>query len=400
MSLAWLYELERSYEQRSGKHTWSFSDWHNDPHDVVLPTAMLSRLTVDPFTASRYRFADTVGELKSEIARFYASRHSIQIDETKLAIAHNGTAALHLIVRSLAATGIERVLVVTPAYFSVFEVLKLYKLTAIYYHTEITQHEPTDIDQILRIAREQAVQAIFVTNPIFCVGRALNPTALSRLAQYAESSGTWLIVDESLGGLQWTRGIDRPFVTPFMRIAQSCSRVVHLWAISKSLFLNGLKHALITAPEFLIQEIEKGADFVVGGLLAHQLVAIKNIYSVDSESEILECVRCNVNRFVQTYDLCSTAIVGSQLKLTPVEIGFHSIVYTLSTRGDPTDLARSIASDLVLHQGISAMPLAHFGFPPFSPLGFRVNLSKNPGKLCEALIALSKVVDEHSHLSN
>ena len=70
-SLAWLYEQEDEYRQRTGRSLWSISDWHNDLGDIVLPVSMLEALRVDSNAMTRYRFLDSVTNTKKTISSFY-----------------------------------------------------------------------------------------------------------------------------------------------------------------------------------------------------------------------------------------------------------------------------------------------------------------------------------------
>jgi len=400
MSLAWLYEHEHIYQQRTGKAVWSLSDWHNDPGDVVLPASMLSTLSVDPDTLSRYRFMDTVISTKSKIGEFYSGTYGLLLESDRFAISHNGTAALHLTIRSLALAGVDRILMVTPAYFSLFDVLKLYGITVVYAHTNLADDTATAVGRLLKIAREQMVAAIFITNPIFATGRALGRDYLERMKEYADRTGTWLVIDESLGGLPWAPTAERPFATSVMGLAVNHPRIVYLWSVSKALFLNGLKHSLVAAPDNIIRSMEKAADLVIGSFSTHQLLLVERIYSAAHSAEISECARLNILQFSAAYDLCVASVSGTSFQLTPVDTGFHTVAYTTKAFERPAEVARRVAIEMIERFGVSAIPLAHFGFPPFSPVGFRVNLSKNPGKLCDALVRLPEIVHKYSHFAH
>jgi hypothetical protein len=138
----------------------------------------------------------------------------------------------------------------------------------------------------------------------------------------------------------------------------------------------------------------------MGGLTAHQVELAEKIYSRESVDEIARCCHENIGRFSATYDLCSTCLDGSLLQLTPVSSGFHGIAFTVRSTANAVARAREISAELIERHGISSIPVAHFGFPQFSPIGFRVNYSKNPGKLQEALVLLAEIFNKDPHLSD
>jgi aspartate/methionine/tyrosine aminotransferase len=122
---------------------------------------------------------------------------------------------------------------------------------------------------------------------------------------------------------------------------------------------------------------------------------------VGNMSEIQSCVSQNVKRFKAAYDLCAASILDSSLTLTKVDAGFHAIAFLEKTGGDSSQKkAREVAARIIVEHGISLIPLAHFGFPPFAPIGYRINLSKHPSKLEKGLSILVKLANEYPDLAN
>lgn len=399
-SIYWLYEHEDTYRRRTGRQVWSLSDWHNDPGDVLLPARMLGELNIDKSAASRYRFLDSINETKNNIALFYRNTYSINLEKADIALCHNGTSAIYLLVQSLASHGVRRVLVVTPAYFSLFSALDLARLTPIYAHCNLLDSLSMDAHRIVAVARDQMADAIFLTNPIFSTGKPLTEVLVRDLASFAEKNGIWLILDEMLGGLPWQDTLGRPFVSALARNVANNPRCVYIWSLSKSLFLNGLKHALVHAPSTIIEKMERVADVMIGGLYAQQITLVEAIYSSPHVDEIQQCARENVRRFAATYDLCATCLEGTSLQLTNTESGFHTFAFHSSGSHSQATSAKRIAQEMISQHGMSVIPATHFGFPPFGPIAFRINISKSAGRLFEGLVRLAKIVDENSYFSD
>lgn len=399
-SLAWLYEHEEEYRKRTGQPLWSISDWHNDPGDLVLPSTLLSTLNVDANAITRYRFLDTVRDTKHQIVSFYRECCAIELPNDSLTICQNGTAALNLIIKSLVDDCVRRILVVTPAYFSLLSVSNLYRLNTVYAHADLLEDLDVNADRVLKVAQEQMVDAIFLTNPVFSTGTALSLDSLQCLAYHVEHTGKWLILDETLAGLPWHFDCQYPFVTSAMKLLMTHSRCIYLWSVSKALFLNGLKHALVFAPPRITKKIERAADLLVGGLTATQIALIEQIYCQSSKTSLQECARQNVAQFSATYDLCATCLYGTTFQLTSVDIGFHTVAFIPKKQKNSSIHAREIACAMIDQHGVSAIPLAHFGFPPFSPIGFRINLSKNPGRLHDGLAVLVEITNKYPYLSH
>jgi aspartate/methionine/tyrosine aminotransferase len=399
-SLAWLYELEARYAEETGKTPWSLSDWHNDPGDVILPLGLLSSLTIEPEAATRYMFLDTSERLKKLISNFYFNSFDFCLPYKRMAFCHNGTSSVHLIIQVLAQKGMKRALVVTPAYFSLLSTLERCDVATIYYHLDLLSGLELDAESIIEVAKAQMIQAIFITSPIFSAGRKISVDALSQISNFTEKEGIHLIIDETLAGLPWIQLDKEPYLSQVMRMAVHSRRCVYTFSVTKSLFINGIKHSIIFGCRDFISSVERLADHIMGGLTISQVDLAAHIYSEEYFQDICKATRTNVNRFRENYDLCKSTLMETPLRVMHAESGLHCIVYVPTKCQNPKRQARKIVELMMFTHGYSAIPLAHFGFPPFSPLGFRINLSKEPGKLHSALGSLAKIIHENSDFLN
>lgn len=398
--MAWLYELETRYAEETGQMHWSMSDWHNDLGDVVLPVELLSSLTIKPETASMYRFLDTAEWLKKIVSGFYCNTFDVNLPYNQIAFCQNGTAAIHLVVRALVQKGMKRALVITPVYFSLMSSLEQCGVATVYHHLDLFNELEIDTSMIIKEARHQMVQAIFITAPIFSTGKSFNSDALIQILQYTESEGLFLVIDEMLAGLPWMQQDYEPYLSHSMRLSIQSKNCLYIFSLTKSLFINGIKHSIVVGNSELITQIERKSDHIMGGITIYQMELAAKIYSCEFWRSVYQAARINVERFCTTYDLCKSTIIETSLKITSAESGFHCIAFIPENCVAPYKSAKKIVQELMFEYGYSAIPLPHFGFPSFSPLGFRINLSKKPGKLYSALKSLARIINKNSDLFN
>lgn len=394
-SLAWFYELEDRYAGETNRHPWSLSDWHNDPGDVVLPVELLSSITIDPESASKYRFLDTANWLKERVTDFYSNALDYDLPSERFAFCHNGTSSIHLVIQALRKNDVRRALVVTPAYFSVLSTLNQCGVTTIYHHLDLRSGLEVDPQKIITAATSQMVQAIFINGPIFSTGKTVPPDTLAQIIQYAEEAGVFVVVDETLAGLPWFQLGHEPYLNEAMRQVFKSPNGIYIYSATKSLFINGIKHSMVIGKESLIAEMEHTADHIMGGLTIHQMKLAANIYNSEYSHDINHAIQTNAARFRENYELCKATLEGTPLHLTEAKSGLHCIAYAEAESSEPVKAAKKIVKQLLFDHGYAAIPLSHFGFPPFSPVGFRINLSKTPGKLHNALGALVNVIHKN-----
>ena len=86
----------------------------------------------------------------------------------------------------------------------------------------------------LESAVSPRTKVIFLTNPNNPTGRCLSPAELTRLAEIADRSGAWLLIDEVYAGLEWT-------APRAPSIAGLTPRGITTGSVSKALGLQGIR---------------------------------------------------------------------------------------------------------------------------------------------------------------
>lgn len=389
--ISWIYKLENEYKSSANKQIVRISDWHNEHNNLVMPVKLLSAaeklLTKE---ISKYYFLDNIAEVKSQVSRYVSMYLNIDLDISFITITHSGTSSIALIMQALKEHDINRLMIITPVYFSVEISAKRNNISLSYYHLDITKPLSQCIEDIITQAEEQYCDAIFLTTPIFSSGIEWCEEDIKEISITLQKKSIWLIIDNTLGGLSWKKGYKSLLSEGLVKNAINLNKFICIESPAKKLFLNGVKHSMIISKENIHKNVERISDELMGGLTSHQISSIKQIYSGDYENEIANCTEKNIENFSRNYDLCDSFLVNSNFFLPKSSSGFHTLVLHKSKNISDIDHV-CFVKKLIDHNGVSVIPLQHFGYYKNNKFGFRVNLSKHPHILARGLRSIKEI---------
>ena len=219
---------------------------------------------------------------------------------------------------------------------------------------------------------EQSIDALIITDPIYSAGIEISPLVYKNLAALCNRLGIWLICDHSLGGLHWHRSlslIDFEKVEALLRTPKS----IYLDSLTKRLFLNGVKHAVIVAPSSLIAMIHDLASRISGGFCTSQLSVLQALFSPENEADILSYMDRIRKKIRSQYRLVETALLGTNYAMYHSNTGHFSMVCHSHLRLCDVDSRNTVELFLNDHD-IYVLPSEHFYYSKTSRFGFRINL--------------------------
>jgi len=388
--ISWIYKLEDEYESSTGEKVIRISDWHNEHDNLTMPLKLLSTAEKKLSKgASKYYFLDNINELKKLISKYVSRYLHVDIDTSNITITHNGTCSITLVMQALKKNNTNRILLITPVYFSVELSAQRNNICLSYYHLDIQKSPSQSIINIVNQADEQYCDAIFLTTPIFSCGIEWGEEEIKKISVELQKRSIWLIVDNTLGGLSWERGYISLMSKTFMECAVSSNKFICIESPAKKLFMNGVKHSIIFTKEKLHEDIERASDEVMGSLTSYQISTIKLIYGGDFENEIAKCAENNIKNFSRNYNLCESLLRNSDFFLPKSSVGFHSLVLHQEKNISDVDHI-SFVKKMIALRGVSVIPLQHFGYYKNNKFGFRINLSKHPNILARGLSSIEE----------
>src|ERR1044072_3269348 len=257
--LSLLERLEKAYEREFGLAPMSLSHW--DPSDEVM-TALLKHLKLpeQPLPIP-YIYSDALRKPTTlELLGFNPLN-------SECCFVQSGTVATVLVCWWLKFLGIRQVLILCPAYFSVFYALDVVGLE---YQKSYLRHDvgawQLRTDEILALTQNQSESvAVWVTNPVYCTGIYLKDEDLAFLNSLLDN-GVAIVADECL--CLTGREIGARF--------SASDRFVGIYSPHKSVCINAVKFGAVLASVHHQNFFDRWSDVLTGNLTASNYSAISH----------------------------------------------------------------------------------------------------------------------------
>lgn len=385
-SIDWLWDEKLKYEKNKGKSPYFLSDWDNYKEDeLIFPQHILKKVYLNSIErSSSYSFMSSVESYKTIFSNFLLEREGVRIDKKNIAISHNSTTAIHLCIHALTLLNVKRFLVITPVYFSVLNLLKNSKLSINYFHLNIKNNFRINFDELEIFIKEQYIEAIIVTDPVFCTGIEYEINSLQKIVDMCKKYKIWLLYDYTLGGVLWNEKKFGIVNSKKIKEIIKLDKFIFIDSITKKLFLNGLKFSSIIANTHIIELVEDNSENFSGGLNYSQIKLFEEIYNQSNYDTIHNILTTNLLSIKNTYKLIKSVLIKSDFDIVCPNSSNFTIIFHKSKKIKDIDY-KIFITKVLYEKNVLLIPLCRFFFYNDNLFGFRVNLSKNTDKLISAI---------------
>lgn len=354
--LGYLEQLAQEYQSKYGVGPFDLSHW--DPSDLTIQSLLkYLKLPASP-SPIPYIYSDP-GRKPRILERLgFISRNQT------CSFVQSGTNATVLAAWWLRSLGIKRVLVLCPAYFSVFYAFEMVGITdrRLYLHRENGNWRFPTEEVLVELKDNPDLTAVWVTNPTYCTGSYCSEADVAFLDSLLRL-GAAVVTDECLclNG----REIGR-------RLAWS-DRFLGVYSPHKSVSINAVKFAAIVATAQHEKFFDRWSDVVVGNLTASNYSAISHFCDGQNFSDFLAA-------FVNHIDSVRRTVIQIVNNAPGLETDSNSIGHYISCYASDVPASRGRDSvflrELVWETGAVVTPGTTNHFPPQVGFSFRINLAR------------------------
>lgn len=394
----WLIAEINHYRLHKGREPVFLSDWDCDPHDgSVIEDIVIPSLIPSASQLSRYSYAEDQSDARDCFLTFLKSNSDLSLTLGNVSISLNATNALYLCLCGLQASGVQRFLVITPVYYSVLESLGSMKASVVFHHLRDDDQFALDLDAITDALESQCIEALLFTDPIYSAGIDIPSETYEALAGICHRLGVWLICDHSLGGLYWDERPASLFDFAKLKALQRVERFIYIDSLTKRLFLNGVKHAVILAPDSFILLVHDLASRISGGFCSSQISVFRALHETHNTLKLVKFIERNRARVISHYKLMAAALTGTDYALYPSNAGYFSMICHKEHRIKDVD-TKQIVRRLLYEHDLYVLPSEHFYFFKQNHFGIRANLindvSSSLPRLVEAISQDADLLDQ------
>lgn len=373
--IEWLFEEVYRY-RKEGKTIDFLSDWDGES----APSADMNHFLTEIYNGSaklsgKYIFSYEQFELKNKVMQAVNNTANLMLTDCSISITPSATVSIFLAVQSFATLGIQRVLVLTPCYFSIHQALERTTCHVFYHHLLDGDFFSLRIEEIEQKIEEQEIDCIMFSDPVYSTGIEVADSDYQQLISVCKREQVMLVVDYSLGGLEW--GTTDSFLVPGVKLHElaQLEQFLFIDSLSKRLFLNGLKFSLAIGSQSIIDQVDRLAESIYGSLNRPQYELIDQVYETSSV-ELFEKERQQMLSKLQlNHQLLKTSLLNSPFAIYPSNSGFFSVIYDQEKLIKYAD-TKGWALQLLQYSNLLVLTTDRLSFYKENHLGIRINLNK------------------------
>ena len=251
------------------------SSWDKSEPELEFPDEIIEKaLEESKNYKNRYAFSDEFDSLKP-VYFLNATKNNYPKNNKKISLLSNGTSTILLTLYSLKERlGELKVLLVTPVYYTYIKILLKMKVETHFVQVDLNNDLSLPIDEIKKSIINNKINLLILNDPLFGTGISVKENEYLKLNEICHDLNCNILIDYIYGGMEWNKPakILNEFLLP---LCINNEHMILLESISKRVFLNGVKNAIIIANEDMINIIEKNSVYLVGSMAFLQVNMFK-----------------------------------------------------------------------------------------------------------------------------
>lgn len=380
-----LINARNNYEKISKKKTVFLSDWDANFESIKMPKISFDEVT--NHAIQKYYFWTDEENYKRNIIDYFKRTFSFEIPSETFTIAANGTSSLMIAMSALKEKGIQKILIFTPIYFSILNILDEMDFEVAEYNLSCENSFKIDFNKLENTVQTNNIEAIIINNPTFGTGIELTIEEIKKISSICNKYDIWFFMDYIYGGLPWDTDNNQNYIFnyPVYKAVHSANKHIFIESISKRVFFNGIKFALIFFQPDFMRRILRLSVFMVGSMSIHQVELVKKLYSLPNHDELTYQIYENAQEAQRNYMLIKNILKDSPCVLSDSMSGYFSII-TIPKTENESDLI--FAQKILNRTGVLTIPHSRYLLKNTSLYSFRINLLINR---CDLINGVTKI---------
>lgn len=387
-SIKKLIEAKNNYFLNHGKEAIFLSNWDCNERYINIPNFDYS---ISREEAQKYYFLTDEINNKEHFQKFYEENFNESLNMDGFTIASNGTSSLMLSLMALKEMQLDNVLITTPIYFSTLNLLDELNYQNITYYNLSSKNDYTiDLQKLECCIKNNRIQILIITNPLFGTGIELDITIVKDIVTLCNKYNIWFVMDYVYGGFPWVTNNDLEYMFNYklFNTIQKCNNYIFVESISKRIFLNGVKTALLFTTHDLLKRILRISVFTVGSMSATQIKTTREIYDTRNVGVITKQISNSVDKAKRNYDKISAIINNTDIHITNASYGYFSLI-SIPKKYAFDDISYSI--DILNKTGILTTPHSRYLLND-NTYSFRVNLLLDENELITGISKIKTLI--------
>jgi len=379
-------------EKYTNPETFFLSGWNKEPTIMNMSTPLIADAACCfKDKQNSYYFMSENYEVKKRFFDDIISTNIMNVSANNISIAPNGTSALFLAILSIKHKyDISGVILISPIYFSIINVIQMFSLNLHYYQADIFSNDIIDFDELKKVIKNNDIGLLIITDPLFGTGIPIDESNYKSIIKMASEFGIWVMVDYTYGGMEWERPVT--FINRFLvETIVNYPKILFVESISKRLFINGIKFAIMYANSDIINTIEDMSESFIGSFSYVQDELFRRIYEPANASFVIKQIEKNIDHIKQTFASVKSVLLGKNQFISNCASGYFALMRIPLQRLNGLS-GNDAAIAMINKVNIFTIPHSRYLFMSKDDYYFRINLSADRSLL---LLNINKLSDTY-----
>lgn len=384
-SIKSLMQARNAFQKERGIAPIFLSDWDSDYNSIHMPNLAFNNACLAD--VQKYYFWTDEEGYRASFQSFFSNQFSQTILKERFTIGSNGTSSVMLTLTALKEAGKNRALILTPIYFSTLNLLDELNYDVVEYRLSAINNFTIQMDVLEDSIIKRDIDTLIITNPLFGSGIEIGVETIKTIAQICNTHNVCLVMDYVYGGMPWE--CENPayyiFHYPVYQAVSLAEQHVFIESISKRVFLNGAKFALVFSSSSIMRRILRLSVFMVGSMAQQQVSLVPQIYSAGAIPALASLISDNAQIAHNRYRMIKTILADSHINISNANCGYFALI-SMPSRACVNDT--TFAIDMLEKTGVLTTPHSRYLYIENGLYSFRVNLLLDQQKLIEGITRL------------
>ncbi len=387
-SIKTIMQSKDTFQKRTGTSPIFLSDWDADYNSIHLPELNFSSTNLAD--VQKYYFWTDEENYRANIKSFFSDKFSHSLANEHFTIGSNGTSCLTLTLLALKESGKNHLLVLTPVYFSTLNLLDELDFEVTEYRLSSDDNFNVQIDKLEKLFVKNSIDVLIFTNPLFGSGVEVGIGVIESISLLCNLHDVCFVMDYVYGGMIWNMNEYENYIFnyPIYNAVKISKQYVFIESISKRLFINGAKFALVFSSESIMRRILRLSIFTVGSMSQQQVNLIPQIYSSVTAPFISNLILENSKKACDMYKLVKTILSDSNCTISNTNCGYFALISVPIQKKNDDSL---IAIDILNKTGVLTIPHSRYLYSKDGFYSFRINLLIKREALLEGIIKIKNL---------
>lgn len=380
-------------ELASNENAYFISSWDKNDRILNIDANLIEQSIHQQEHKNTYIMSKDMEILKKQISS-YLSEQGIEISKKCITIVSNGTSAAFISLLQTFKRGATNFLFIGPIYFTYLHLLNIFEKKIYHYDINLFEKITFDFTKLEKEIQENAIHSLILIQPFFGSGIALNDSILEKFISLCEKHHIYLLIDYVYGNMEWD-SYSHIHNTKLIQMAITSDFCILYESISKRIFLNGMKNAIIFSSNKFIRDINIDSEICLGSISYIQESLLHTIYSPNNIMNVNQFIINSLDYASNNYDLLCTLILGTDFKLCKSTCGYFTLL------GIPkihfkSSKDQDIINELYKRTGIVTIPHSRYYYNSSEYYCFRINLVTETYELLNAIEKLLHISSNSS----